>query len=188
MSATPSTGAVWAWTAAMLVAATTATAQSNATMPPTEVPTSTVTPSPVPPTPRLGDPAVSKIDDSGRLQLFFAPSCRAFDVAFRKAVGVSVTCVDSASSIPQTEWTTMSKDYVILNIPTGVRVTITESDDVALGRLSITPMIKKSPLPVIAFEPTTFKQLSGLGRLFMQNVHLANPKVTMAIHMRMSEL
>ncbi|KAJ0390531.1 hypothetical protein P43SY_011496 [Pythium insidiosum] len=137
MSATPSTGAVWAWTATMLVAATTAMAQSNATMPPTEVPTSTVTPSPspVPPTPRLGDPAVSKIDDSGRLQLFFAPSCLAFDVAFRKAVGVSVTCVDSASSIPQTEWTTLIKDYVILNIPTGVRVTLTESDDVALGRL-----------------------------------------------------
>ncbi|GLE01508.1 hypothetical protein PINS_up010338 [Pythium insidiosum] len=75
------------------------------------------------------------MDPMGRLQLYFAASCLAFDVSFTKAQGISITCVDAASSLAKISWTTATKDYVVLNIPIGTRITMLESDDQVLGRL-----------------------------------------------------
>ncbi|KAJ0399417.1 hypothetical protein ATCC90586_000391 [Pythium insidiosum] len=134
--------------------------------------------------PKTGEPATVSVDDTGRSIIKLSPSCSSFEIAFRKSVGVTVSCAKPSMK----PWTAPIKDYVIVRLNPGSQLIIAKSDDPVLGRLSFSALSQDTPQPLVTFAPQALEGLTSLARLFFDRIDFSERSVALTLSSRLTDL
>ncbi|GLE01503.1 hypothetical protein PINS_up010333 [Pythium insidiosum] len=136
--------------------------------------------------PKPNEPASVSVDATGRSIIMLSSACSAFEIAFRKGVGVSVSC--SKPPMGASPWTAPIKDYAIVRVNASAQILVAKSDDPVLGRLSFSALSQEKPQPILTFASEALDGLTSLARLFFDRVDFTERNVSLTLSSRLTDL